>query len=107
MVEGQPRRGLTQNIPKHRIGILEKLAGGNANSFDSRGPKPSVAIVIAMRPVAVGMRLAIHLDRQPCIAAEEIQHIGSGRMLASELEAGRTLTKPMPQDDFWKRHLTP
>src|SRR5213082_2438703 len=51
------------------------------------------------------MRLAIHFDCQSCIAAEEVDDIRPGGMLSPKFESVGTLSKPMPENHFWQRHL--
>jgi hypothetical protein len=107
MVEGQPRGGLIQDVSKHRVGILEKLGRRNSECFDAGGPEPLISRFITPGLVAARVRLPIDFDRQSSIAAEEVEDIRSGGMLATELEPVRTLAEPMPEDHFWQRHFAP
>jgi hypothetical protein len=53
------------------------------------------------------MRFPVDLNRQPCVAAEEVEHIGPGGVLPAKLEAARSSPKPMPEDHLRKGHLAP
>ena len=105
MVEGQASLRLVDNPAKDRVRIFEDIGGRNTQCLDSSGPQALVPNVIPPGPVAARMRLPVHFDRQPRVGAEKIQHIGSGRMLASKLQAIRALSKPMPDDDLGQSHL--
>jgi hypothetical protein len=105
VVEGQTRPRRNENPPQHGIRIIEKLDRRNAQRFDSRRPQPFIANRIPLWPIATRMGLPVNFDRQPRVTTEEIQHIRTGWMLATELETFRSLPKPMPQDDFGQRHL--
>jgi hypothetical protein len=52
------------------------------------------------------MRNAVDLDRQSRFAAEEIQDVGTHRMLPSELEAAWSATQELPEQPFGKSELT-
>jgi hypothetical protein len=51
------------------------------------------------------MRLSIDLDRQPRIAAEEVEDVRSGWMLSAEFEAFRALAQPLSEDHFRQAHF--
>jgi hypothetical protein len=60
--------------------------------------QPPVANKIAL---AVGMLAAVHLDNQAPFATDEVDHIGSDRLLTRELEAkGRSRTQSIPEPEL-------
>ena len=100
MVEGQTSHGFGHNISKHGIRIIEDLRRGNPNGLDASRSKPLVSCSIALGPVAPRVGLPVDFDRQSSIAAEEVEHVRAGRVLATELEIVWTLAKPVPQNHF-------
>ena len=107
VVEGQSRPRFNHNPAKDRIHIAENVGSGNAERPDPCCLKPSVPFVVPLRPITTRMRCSIHFDRQPGIAAVEVQNIRARRMLTPELEALGTLTKRLPEDDLGQSHLSP
>ena len=106
VVEGQASRSFSQNRTKHHVHVLQNLRSRNSKGLDPGSSQPFVSSVIPPWPIAERMRFSIHFDAQPRVAAEEIQDIWPGRMLAAEFQSARTLTKPLPEDDFRKRHFS-
>ena len=86
MVERQARRCFIENPAKCGIRISQKLGRGNSKRLNSGCLEPSVASLIVLRPISPRMRFPIHLDRQARVAAEEVEHKGSGRMLTPKLQ---------------------
>jgi hypothetical protein len=57
--------------------------------------------------VAQAVCNAIHLDRQLCGLAIEVEHKGSDGMLPPELEAFGSGAQQTPKKDFRQSHLSP
>jgi hypothetical protein len=87
MVEGQSLCRFNQNVPKHGIDVVEKLASRNAERFNTRRSKPPVSSSITPRLAPAGVGLSVDFDCQSCIAAEKIEHVRTGRMLTPKFQA--------------------
>jgi hypothetical protein len=85
VVEGQTRLSFSEDVAKDGVRIRQNLSGRNPQGPDPSSLEPGIADCIPPRPIAARMRLPVYFDRQPGIAAEEIQHIRPGRMLAAKL----------------------
>src|SRR4051812_26414814 len=105
MVEGQPCLCFNYDPLQHRVCIFEHVDGRDPERSDPLRSKPLVAIQITFGPVASRMPFTIDFDRQPRIAAEEVDDIGTGRVLPTKLQAFRTLAEPLPEDHLRERHL--
>jgi len=105
VVEGQPRQNAIYDLHNHGIKIVEYSRRSDPQSFDTMAGQHSVALGIPFRLIASTMRLAINFYAEARGWAVEIQRIGTGRMLASKFETGRSLTQRRPQQHFRKRHL--
>src|SRR5689334_3515499 len=91
VVEGQTRDGLRNHPTDRRIRVLQNVNRWNAEGRDSRLAKPRIPHLIPLRAISTRMRLAVDFDRQPRIAAEEIEHIRPAGMLPAELQTLRPL----------------
>src|SRR5436190_1287875 len=87
MVEGQPRRRFSDNPLERWISIVQQRLGRNAKCVDARCSQPFITHRVPLRAIDEGVRLAIDLNRQPCVAAEEVEHVRSGGVLPAKLEA--------------------
>jgi hypothetical protein len=105
VVEGQARRCFIDDPAENRIGTFENVSGRNGQCLDPGFAEPIVSCLIALRSMSARMSLAIDFDRQASVAAEEIKHEGTSRMLPPELQSGGTLPQPMPQENFRETHL--
>ena len=85
MVEGQPRGGLRRNPTQHRIRVAENIGRRNPQRLNPGRSQPPIPGRIPLRSVTPRVGLSIHFYRQPRIAAEEIQNVRPGGMLAAEL----------------------
>ena len=100
VVEGQASEGFCHDMTKHDLHILQNFNSRNPQRLDPRRRQPVIATRVPRRPITARMCLAVHLDRQPCIAAEEVQNVRPARMLTPKLEAAGTLPKLLPEDHF-------
>jgi hypothetical protein len=107
VVEGQARRRFVNNPPQHRVRVVEHGSCRNTQRLNSNRLQPFVTRGISLRTVAARMGLTVDLHGKPGIAAEKIEHISACRMQPAELQPGRALAEPMPEDHFGKGHLTP
>jgi len=105
MVEGNCARGAGVDNPlNHGIRVSRYVGSGNAQQANSLAGKPLLAGRIQCRPVAYVMSNAVNFDGQPCFAAEEVEHVGSSGVLATEFQASGSKRKPSPEDNFRRAH---
>jgi hypothetical protein len=105
VVEGQPRSCLGHNILEHCIDIAQHLNRRDPQGCDAAGSEPIVSPLVARRPVAPLMSRAIDFDREPSVAAVEVENINSGGMLPPKLEPAWPLSKRLPEQHFRQGHL--
>lgn len=72
---------------------------------DALRAQPGVTRGITFRLVSAGGAFAIHLDCETISTAEEIQHLGAGRMLTTKSQASWTLPKLLPEQYLRQGHL--
>ena len=89
-----------------RFKVRQNVGRGDPQREDTLKAKRLIAHQIPLRPVATVMRLAIDLNRQPGVGAEEIEHIRTERVLAAKLQPTRTRSQDTPEQHFRQRHLT-
>jgi hypothetical protein len=90
MVEGiGARRTGGDNHLNYGIRVSRYFSGRDAQQVDAFAGKPLVAHGIQFRSHAHFVSDAIDFDRQSCFAAEEVEHVVAGRMLAPKFEATR------------------
>jgi len=93
MVEGRPLPTGSNDPFDRATDVAENIARRNTQDSDGLARKPGVTRGIPLGSITHVVRHAIDLDHQSNLGAKEIEHIGTGRMLPSELEA----TGPRPQ----------
>jgi len=69
--------------------VNQHISRRNAQSTKALIGKPFIARVVMKSDFGRTMRLAVNFDCQPRLHTREVENIWSGRMLASEFEAGR------------------
>jgi hypothetical protein len=106
VVEGQARTRFGNDPAQDRIKVPENLGRRNPQRRNPATSQPGIPSRIARRSLPKTMRLAIHLDREPCIAAVEIETERTGRMLVTKLEPGRPLAQFSPQQRLGQAHRT-
>jgi hypothetical protein len=88
-----------------RIGISQHVLGRNAQDLNALAPDPLGPHLIALRPITSVMRKPIHLDRQLCRWAIEVQNIRPNRVLAPKPHL--CATQPDPQQFLRQRQFAP
>ena len=106
VVEGQTRRGFGKDQPENSIRIAQHIARSNTQRGNASARKPGIAHGVLCGPIAEAMHSAVDLDRQPRIAAKEIEHEISAGMLAAEFETAGALTQRPPQQHFGQREFS-
>jgi len=106
MVEGQSRPSFRENPGHNGFDIPKHIACRYTHRRDPGFGQPGIPYGVPFGAIAISMDLPIDLDRQPAIAAKEIEHIGPARVLPSELEASGPFPERLPQQDFRQAHLT-
>ena len=104
MVEG-PIRTSGQNVTEHALEVVEHIARRNPNGLEPDMGKHGVTRCIAAWVRAHPVRLSVNLDYEPPVEAGEIGHTAVARKLTTEAMTVRALSKLLPEDDFWQRHL--
>ena len=99
-VEGQTRRSLLNDMNEDAIEIRQDLARRYAKGKDPRPCQPKITGGIPLRRFSSRVRFTIDLDRQSCVAAEEIEDVWTGRVLPTKLQRFRTLAQFPPQQTF-------
>ena len=100
MVEGNARRRGLNDMLDNGVLVLKHLSGGNAQHHDLVASQPLIALGIPLRTITEAMTFAVHLDRQPYLGTEKIEHIRTSRMLPPELETSGPSTQRTPQQSF-------
>ena len=85
-----------------RFEIGQHFFRWNAQSQNSGSGKPEITRLISLRSVTEIMRITIDFDREPGIAAIEIQNVRTARMLAAEFQAKRALAQFAPKQALWQ-----
>jgi hypothetical protein len=83
-------------MPNDGIDASQDIDSGNTKHGDMPRGQP----LIAFRPITPIMSFAIDLNGKPPAGAEEIQHKGAGRMLATKLESVRSRPQRTPEQYF-------
>ncbi len=105
VVEGQTRNASVSHPGNHSIQIPEHIPSVDAKRHNAVRRKPRITSRIGNRPFLTPMPLAIHLNRQPRIAAEEIEDIVPTRMLPPKLQPLRPSPQHLPQQHLGQHHL--
>ena len=100
VVEGQASSRFSHDMTKHDVHILQNFNGRNPQRLDPGRLQPLVAIRVPLWPITARVRLPVHLDRQPCIAAEEVENVRPAWMLTPKLQAIGPLPKLLPENHF-------
>jgi hypothetical protein len=91
VVVGQSRACELDNSFSGSFDIGENLARGHPERIDPVFCRPRIAIPVMPNLIRMVMDHAVDFDRQPCVAAVEVQRIVTRLMLPTKLEAIRTL----------------
>jgi hypothetical protein len=67
---------------------------------DAVACRPLVALAVVLDLIGMIVDLAVDLDRQPCVAATEVERVVPGFVLPPKLETVRALAKNSPEQDF-------
>jgi hypothetical protein len=105
VVEGQPQDRLRDNSAHYGIKVRKHLASRDSQSLDSSGTEPRVSRGVSLGSTATVMRFSVELDGEPRIAAEEVEIVRPGRMLASELQTCGSGSKHLPEEHFREAHF--
>jgi hypothetical protein len=92
----QTRHRLGHDALHHALQVAKHLDGGNSHRPDFGLVQPGVSRHVASGTIAPLVRLSIHFDREPRVAAEEIEGIGARRMLSAEFKPGGADAKFAP-----------
>jgi hypothetical protein len=85
--------------------VLENIPSGDPQRLEPRVRKHSIALHVTLRSIAHRMRLAVDLDHQAALQTGEIDHVTFAGKLSAKAQAGHSLPKLLPQDDFRQCHL--
>ena len=107
VVEGKPRCRFHQDERHDSTNVTQHIPRWNAQRGNPGPSEIDVAHRVAFRPVAARMAFPVDLDREPRIAAKEIQNIGAAGVLAAEFEAARSGSKRAPKQYFRQAHRAP
>ena len=106
-VEGNARRAGLHDVLDDGVHVGEYLPRRNTQRSDVAGRQPCIALDISRRSIADIVTLAINFDGQTTLGAEEIEHIGTGRMLPSKFEATGPRSQHPPQYSFGQAQRSP
>jgi hypothetical protein len=84
--------------------VVPNVVSADAHRFDPRPVNPLIAVRVALRCTFEIVSEAIDLNGQPGRFAEEIENVGSVRVLAAELQSLRAEPKHPPQTYFRGAH---
>ena len=73
--------------PQGCVQILQDITGSNSQCLKSKLGERGIPTLVALRPIANAVDLAIDLDRQTTIKAGKVENIAADRELPSELQA--------------------
>ena len=104
VVEGQARPAGRNNEIYDRAQVGQYVAGGYPQDVHELASQPPVPIRVPLGLVSAIMRLAVDLDRERGVEAIEVEYIGAGGMLPSELDAGGALAQFAPQQNLGQSH---
>jgi len=104
VVEGQPRTRLRNDAAHDRVEIAEDLLRRYAQGRDAMREELGVPSCIHSWTLSSPMRFAIDLDREPRVAAVEVETECARRMLVPEFEPRRPLPQQPPQQHFGQAH---
>jgi hypothetical protein len=104
MVVGYARARLVEGVADYGFQIRQHIGCWNAQHCHADFCQPGITNVVALRSIATIMGFAVYLDRQPGVAAKEIEDVGACGMLAAELDAGRALSQFAPEKALWQAH---
>jgi hypothetical protein len=107
VVEGQAHSRASDDVSKDCVDILEDLPRGYPEGVDFSSGKPGVARCIPPRPISKGVGFPIDFDREPGIAAEEVENIGPAWMLSAELHSLRLMSQALPKNHLRQGHRLP
>ena len=105
--EGKPRTSCGYNRFRSTIAVAQHFRSPDAKRLNSSLMKPPIADFIVSRSRPVLMRLAVDFHREFCVAAIEIEHVGSARMLPTKLDTVWPRPKHAPQKNLRKAHFPP
>jgi hypothetical protein len=106
VVEGQAQDRFCHDPAHHAIEVRQHLPSRDSHRFDTRSSEPAVSRGVAGGTVSPLMGFAVDLYRKACIAAEEVEVVRAGRMLASEFQACRSGSKHLPEENFRKAQFS-
>ncbi|MET3711797.1 hypothetical protein ABIC65_002506 [Sphingomonas trueperi] len=87
------------------VEVLEEGVGGDAECRDAVGGEPGVAAGVVLGLVAMGVAGAVELDREAGAGAVEVEDIGTGFVLAAEVEAFGVAAEMAPEAALGGGHL--
>jgi len=97
MVEGiNPRPTSRHDSAYDLVGISHHISCGEAERRNALRHYPGVPLQISLGPIPHFMGRAVYLYRKARFAAEEVEDITAGRMLAPELETAWPVPKARP-----------
>jgi len=95
-----------QDRKQHRLGFLQDVVIADSKHLKSLLPaKESLSLRVFLPPVV--MTSAIDLDHEADLVAEEIDDVGTERLLAAEFQSGETPpTQAVPQHPLQDRRIS-
>ena len=105
VVEGQSRLCFRTYVGHDSFQIRHHLTGRNPKRCNTRIGKPLVPSFVPLCPFAKVMGASINLNRQPRIAAEEVQNIDTAGVLPAEFQSAGPFPEFPPQQHFRQRHF--
>jgi len=105
VVEGEPRTTGRDDSVYRPVRVPQHVAGRDAQGRDPLSKKPGVSDRIVARLSRLIVDSAVDLDREPRVAAVEIQDVRTTGMLPAKLEALRTAAKCTPKQAFRQSQL--
>ena len=104
VVEGKPRRRFNQNEHHNRTDVIQYIARRYAHCANPDLREICIANGVARGLIPARMGFAIDFDRQPGIAAEEVEDVRTAGVLTPEFETVRACPKNTPKDHFRQAH---
>ena len=105
VVEGKACSRLGSNQPRDRVQVLQNFSRRDANGVNARGCEPLISGQISDGPITCKVSPSVNLDREPSIAAKEIEDVRATWVLPPKFESVRPGAKPPPKQDFRQAHL--
>jgi len=87
-----------------RLEVVQNICRPYAQRLDALEPNGLIPTNVPLRAIPTIVRFPIDLDRQPRLAAEEVQYVGAKRMLSSKFQPGWSSAQHTPEQDFGQAH---